>query len=598
MWPEAQNHPHDWRNHADSPQSFADRIASEQVELMYHLTPAPVWAGLGFAVVMALAVLNWVPATEAWGWLAANAAITWLRATETGRYRADVRRQERSGYWRRRYIVWMVVNCLVWAAMFFLFGQQVSGITFALILAGTVGIASVGVFTTFSVLSASLWFLGSLLGPVIVWFLWLGGSEGMAVAAGGLIYVAVLGLEAHRGQVRQSEMLRLRMENTAIAESRAQALALAEHSSQAKSRFLAVVSHEMRTPLNGIVGMSELIRDDASTDIQRQRADIVLSSASHLHRVIGDLLDLSRMEFDRLRLELSPFDPVLALREVTELLAPLASERGSHIHLVLSPDAPGHRLGDAARFKQVLHNLVGNAVKFTGSGAIQVSLDTSPHQLTVRVLDNGTGIEQSRREAIFEPFEQARPGAAFAREGTGLGLTIARRLARAMGGDVRCLDAPPVGPQGAHFEFTSEAPVATERISQDDAVGAAAALRGLVLVVDDNEVNALVAKAMLERLGLQTECTSDGSMALKRMTEHRFDAVLMDCRMPVLDGWQATRQWRQKEQGRRLPIIGVTANVSDEDRRACLDAGMDAFLGKPYRMEDLAAMLRKHLAAA
>lgn len=598
MWPEEKHHPSEWRSPADSAQSIADRIASEQVELMYRLTPIPVWIGLGFATVMALLALNWVPAAAALGWLAVNGCVSFVRATETGRYEADARRHQRSLYWRDRYIAWMVLNCLVWSAMFFLFGEHVGGLTFALILAGTVGIASVGVFTTFSVLPASLWFLASLLGPMVLWFLWLGGREGLAVAAGGLIYAAVLALEAHRSQARQAEMLRLRMENTAIAESRAQALALAEHSNQAKSRFLAVVSHEMRTPLNGIVGMSELIRDDASTEIQRQRADVVLRSASHLHRVIGDLLDLSRMEFGRLRLELSPFDPVLALREVTELLSPLASEKDSPIRLLLPAEAPGHRIGDSARFKQVLHNLVGNALKFNQRGAIAVVLDAKPGQLTVRVQDNGPGVERSRRDAIFEPFEQGGRAGASGREGTGLGLTIARRLARAMGGDVHCLDAPAEGPQGAHFEFTLQAPAAGVNTTQDLARTAAATLRGHVLVVDDNEVNALVAQAMLERLGVQAECAADGQVALDRMTEHRFDAVLMDCRMPLLDGWQATRLWRQREQGRRLPIIGVTANVSDEDRRACLDAGMDAFLGKPYRMEDLAATLSRHLAPA
>lgn len=206
----------------------------------------------------------------------------------------------------------------------------------------------------------------------------------------------------------------------------------------------------MRTPLNGIVGMSELIRDDAPDDRARHRIDVVLRSAEQLHRVIGDLLDLSRLELAR------------------------------------QPQSPA-----------------SNAPAQAGE-------------------------------------DPAAPSA-------------------------------------------------------DDAVPR---LRGRVLVVDDNEVNALVAQAMLARLGVQTDCVGDGDVALERLHSNRFDAVLMDCRMPRLDGWQATRRWRVQEQGRRLPIIGVTANVSDEDRLACFDAGMDAFLGKPYRLDDLAAVLRKHLAPA
>jgi CheY-like chemotaxis protein len=323
-----------------------------------------------------------------------------------------------------------------------------------LLLAGLVAVASVGVFTTFGVLAASLSFVLTLLGPLVLWFAWLGNTEGLAAAAGGVIYAAVLVQQARHSRARQADMLRLRLENAAIAEQRAQALALAEHASRAKSRFLAAMSHEMRTPLNGIVGMSELIRDDAPDDVQRERADVVLRSADQLHRVIGDLLDLAGM------------------------------------------------------------------------------------------------------------------------------------------------NTATLGPQGTAFEFQPSATPASEGRPETTAATPVRLLRGRVLVVDDNEVNALVAQAMLARLGLQTDCAGDGDVALERLLSDRFDAVLMDCRMPRLDGWQATRQWRVQEQGRRVPIIGVTANVSEEDRRACLDAGMDAFLGKPYHLDDLAAVLRQHLGPA
>lgn len=596
MWPDTNHHPGEWPEPAASPGNFAEHIAAEQLALMYRLTPAPVWAGLAFGAVMALLAFTMAALMPVLAWAAALLLVSLVRLRESRVFEADPQRLARTRHWLNRYLTWMLLYCLCWSAMFVLFGPHATGITFALILAGTVGIASVGVFTTFSVLKASLWFLVALLGPMILWFLWLGGTEGLAVASGGIIYAIVLGVEAKRSQERQAEMLRLRLENAAIAEDRARALALAEHSNRAKSRFLAAVSHEMRTPLNGIVGMTELIRDDTANDVLRHRADVVLRSAEHLHRVIGDLLDLSRMEFGRLRLELRPFDPVLALREVTELLAPLAGERGASI--LAHAAAGGLREGDEARVKQVLHNLIGNAVKFNGQGAIEVTLRTQGDELTYRIRDNGKGVVPERREAIFQPFEQSAPLGAAAREGTGLGLTIARRLARAMGGDVRCVDTPPGGPQGATFEFTLRAlPVAAAPL-QAPADMPLARLRGRVLVVDDNEVNALVAQAMLSRLGLQADSALDGDLALQRLGEERFDAVLMDCRMPRLDGWQATRRWRQQEHGRRLPIIGVTANVSDEDRRACLDAGMDGFLGKPFRIHDLASILRKHLAPA
>jgi CheY-like chemotaxis protein len=354
----------------------------------------------------------------------------------------------------------------------------------------------------------------------------------------------------------------------------------------------------MRTPLNGIVGMSELLRDEAATDGQRHRADVILRSADHLHRVIGDLLDLSRLEFGRLRLEASPYDPLQALREVVELLAPLAAERGLHLRVLPPTGEPGLRRGDASRVKQVLHNLLGNALKFTGQGDIEVVLEASPDDLRFMVRDRGPGVPHERRDSIFEPFEQGGEEQPAQRQGVGLGLTISRRLARAMAGDVRCTEPPSDWATGAQFEFTLRAepvPAAAALAEGSDAVPH---LRGRVLVVDDNEVNALVAQAMLARLGLETETAHDGHLALQTLQHNRFDAVLMDCRMPRLDGWQATRRWRSQELGRRLPIIGVTANVSAEDRRACLDAGMDAFLGKPYRIGELAAVLQRHLATA
>ena len=350
----------------------------------------------------------------------------------------------------------------------------------------------------------------------------------------------------------------------------------------------------MRTPLNGIVGMSELMRDEATSDTLRHRAGVVLHSAEHLHRVISDLLDLSRLEFDRLRLELAPFDAAQSLLEVTELLTPLAAERGLRLRTVL-PEAPlGLVMGDASRVKQVLHNLLGNALKFAGQGEIVVTLAREPAGLMFEVRDHGPGVPESQRATVFEPFEQGSDDAETQRQGAGLGLSISRRLARAMGGDVTLT---PAVPHGAVFTFSLQAaPAAAQAPLQ--AAPPVPRLRGRVLVVDDNEVNALVAQAMLARLGLQVESAADGLLALDALSRERFDAVLMDCRMPQLDGWQATRRWRKLERGRRLPIIGVTANVSTEDRRQCLDAGMDAHLGKPFHIAELAAVLQRHLAPA
>lgn len=594
MFPDTENHPPDWPPSVGSTWSVQDRIAYEQVALMYRLTPAPLMVGLGFVAIVVALLATKAPQSWLMAWAGIQVLISVIRATETGRFNADSRRHQRTNFWRRRYLLWMVINCLIWSAMLLAFGTYASGVTLALLVAGIIGVASVGVFAIFSVLAASLWFLAALLGPLIVWAVWRGGVEGLGSAAAGVIYAGLLAFEAYRSQARQAETLRLRLENTAIAEERARALALAEHSSQAKSRFLASVSHEMRTPLNGIVGMSELMRDEAATEAQRQRADVVLRSAEHLHRMIADLLDLSRLEFGRLRLESADFDPAQALRELVDLFAPLAAERGLHLSVSLPPPLSGRVVGDEARVKQVLHNLLSNAIKFSDQGEIIATLAPTAEGLIFTVQDSGPGIPPDRLEAIFQPFEQA--GDNPNQRSAGLGLTISRQLARAMGGDLNC---KPALPRGALFSFSfsaARAPATLGAIQEQPA--AVPQLRGRVLVVDDNEVNAQVARAMLARLGLKTEVAADGLQALQAMRSERYDAVLMDCRMPQLDGWQATRQWRSQEQGRRLPIIAVTANVTPEDRQQCQEAGMDAFLGKPFRIADLAAVLQRHLAPA
>jgi two-component system, sensor histidine kinase len=593
----------EWSSPARTAWVIEERIAYEQVALLHRLTPQPVWAGVGFGAIVTAYLWGAATRGAVLAWALALLLISVVRATDPQRFLADPHRQTRSRYWKRRYLLLMVPNTLVWACMVAVFGRWAEGLGFALLLGGALGVASVGVFTTFSVLAASLWFVGSLLVPQMLWALWQGSGAALAIAGGTAVYAGVLAMEGWRGYERQTEMLRLRLENAAIAEDRAKALTLAEHSNRAKSRFLAAVSHEMRTPLNGIVGMSELIRDEAPNEALRQRADIVLRSADHLHRVISDLLDISRMEAGRMRLERLPFDPHRVLQDVCELLAPLVSERGLQLsQRCLLP--PGMRvLGDASRVKQVLHNLLGNALKFTPSGRIVVELaagdPSAPGSLRYTVHDTGIGIEAARQQAIFEPFEQAAADADARGQGVGLGLTISRRLARAMGGDVVVESSPG---EGSRFTFTLAAAAAPPAALESEATAPPPQLRGHVLVVDDNDVNALVAQAMLQRLGVSAELARDGQHALDAMAQRRFDAVLMDCRMPRLDGYAATRRWRERElnsdQRRRLPIIGVTANVSAEDRRQCLDAGMDGFLGKPFRIGELATVLQQHLAPA
>ncbi len=554
----------DWSTPARSDWIVRERIAYERVAAMIVATPFPMFVGMAFALTCAVVLLRVAPAPAVLAWLLVLGALTVARVLQVRRFRSDRQRRARADHWERRYLMLLLPYGLAWSAMLLLAGPQVGGFVFSFVIVGLLGVASVGVYTLHSVFRAAVVWVLSIVLPVAAWCLWRGEFDSVVLALGTLLFTAAMLHEARRSSRLQVEMLRLRLENAAIADDRARALALAEQSSRAKTRFLATVSHEMRTPLNGIVGMSELLRDGAPDAQVRQRADHVLRSAEQLHRVIGDLLDLSRLEFGRLALDPAPFDPAQALREVLALAAPQAAERGLQLDMALDPALPRYVAGDAARVKQVLNSLLSNALRFTAAGRIEATLAPCPQGLRYTITDTGPGIAPERLATLFEPFDDAGADADRRRQGIGLGLTISRRLARAMNGDLVCESQPG---QGTRFVFTLQAPVVSQPLQPAPEDRPPPQLSGRVLVVDDNEVNALVAQAMLLRLGLASDIATDGEQALLQMARGVHDLVLMDCRMPTLDGWEATRRW-------------------------------DDFLPKPFRVQELATILRPFLPEA
>jgi signal transduction histidine kinase/CheY-like chemotaxis protein len=581
------------------------QLRARQVALLYQLTPLPALAGNGFvAVVVVLLLQSGVPAPWVAAWAAGLVASSLWRALESRRFFVDPHRHERTRAWQRRYLINMFLYCAGWSVMVPAFGDAVDSRGLAMLVAGHAGVAALGVFTTFSVRTASAGFLATVLTPLGLSFALDGGLTGWGAAASTLIYGVVLGFEAWRAHDRQTETSRLQLQLAETAAQAARAQARAEHADQAKSRFLATVSHEVRTPLNGILGLGELLHRDARQPEQQEQLALLLQSARHLHRMIGDLLDLSRMEVDRLPLQPAAFDPAEALHEVAELTRPQAAERGCTLVLKSAPMPAPALQGDAARVRQVLYNLLGNAIKYGAPGPVELGWQLQGARLRFEVADRGPGIPEAWAERVFEPFERI-PGDT---QGAGLGLAVSRRLARAMGGELTHHARP-----GGGTCFVLELPAAPATAAPGGNDLALPHLSGRVLVADDNDVNALVARAMLERLGLQVAVVADGHAALQQLQAESFDAVLMDVQMPLLDGREATRRWRAQERSRlpagaatataavavrRLPVIGLTANVGAAERQACLDAGMDAVLAKPCAMAELAAALQSRLPAA
>jgi signal transduction histidine kinase/ActR/RegA family two-component response regulator len=550
--------------------------------------------GVLFAAVVAGAVAGHVPAAWAWGWFWLKAAIAAVRVLQVRRFMADAGSATRLTGWMRSYYIWIGIDVVTWAAMLPLFGPGADPLTLTLLMCGLVGIPSLGIFTTVSHWALCVAYSSVCMGTMVVWFALRNQPGDAAVYLGSLIYLVLLIVESRRGNTHLVEMMRLRFENAALADERAAALEAAQASDTAKSRFLAMVSHEIRTPLNGILGMVQVLRGQQPDPRADHSLQVVENSARHLGRIIDDLLDLSRLDFSRMELQPAALNVRKVVTGVVEILEPLASRRGLEVAMRWHGDIPPWVIGDAARIGQVLHNLVGNALKFTNRGTVTLTVTAeAAGRLAIAVEDTGPGISEADQQRIFDAFE--RVGDVGLLPGTGLGLTIARRLAQAMDGDVTCESR--LG-QGSIFRFTFAAPTAPHGgpqvpLASGQTAGVQASAASPVLVVDDNEVNTLVARSMLDQLGVESDAAADGQQALTAMQQRRYAVVLMDCHMPVLDGWEATRRWRASETGDRLPIIGVTASAAPEDRQACLDAGMDEHLPKPYEQTALADLLMR-----
>lgn len=391
-----------------------------------------------------------------------------------------------------------------------------------------------------------------------------------------------------------------REQQQAIAEL-IQAREESEQANRAKSDFLAMMSHELRTPMNGVLGMLQLLETTSLSDEQAEYAALATESTEHLLKVINDILDFSRIERGALELETIPFNLLELLQGSVQVFQHSALQRGLELQLDSQPGLEQLEMrGDPTRIRQILVNLIGNALKFTEDGGIRVEtrwqpLDEQVLWFTCAVHDSGIGIANERLEHMFDAFQQADTSISRRYGGTGLGLPIARTLAERMGGTLRAESQV-----GAGSVFTLEIPLPFRRRSEQAQAGERQTLGNgdgqPVLLVEDNPVNQTVIEAMLRSLGYRVSLVGDGQQALQSFAQHDYAAILMDCRLPVMDGYEATRQIRLQPAGQRIPIIALTANALQGDREACLAAGMNDYLAKPFKRADLQHILQRWLA--
>jgi len=612
------------------------RIVAAQVALLYAQARMSLAATVVVAMVLALVERHAVPPSQVVAWLGGVMGVTAGRALLCVAYARAAPPAGRVAVWGRAFIVgaaaaggtWGMAGLLLFSAT-----STVHQLALALILCG---LAAGGVAPLSALRGAVTGFLVPLLLPVAARFLVVGGELSLAIGGLLVLFLVVMVAAAWRNHATLATSLRLQEENgllverlrlqarhMAAAHERLQgeiaerqrrhrelqeALEAAEEATRIKSQFVANMSHEIRTPMSGVLGMTELLLKGDLTPRQRHLADTVHRSGEALLELINNILDFSKSEAGKLHLEEVDFDLGRTVEGVVETFADAARAKGLALTSHLSASLPPSLRGDPTRMRQLLTNLIANAIKFTERGEVAVVVaaeatagtTAGTTEVRVEVRDTGIGIPAEAQVAIFDAFSQADGSTTRRFGGTGLGLAICRQLAELMGGAIDVESRPGAG---STFWFTARlAPPAGDGEAEAAALPAAPATarrRGRILVAEDNPVNQEVAAAMLDALGHQVVVVADGEEAVAAVAEGGFDLCLMDCQMPEMDGFAATAAIRAAEpEGDHLPIIAITAHAVAGDRDRCLAASMDDYLSKPFTERELAAMVDRWLGPA
>lgn len=575
-------------------------VADEQLRMVWAHAAAGTVLATVFAVLMAFHFREAVGATLVDIWIGIKILVAAIRVAQAQAFR----REGSAGgeAWRRRTYALLALDGLIFGiAGFALVGLDHP--TAALSIASLCGIACVAAFGLQVDRLATAAYIGPIILPTAVGCFFRGDAFGFYCGAGLTLFMLQAHISASRSAVRLAEVFLLRKHAARISAERSDALALAQRQSAAKSQFLGTVSHELRTPIHGMLGVARLVHVESTDPLVKHRMELVESSGTHLLSLVTDLIDVSRIDSGQMRVHRIVFDLYSEIERVADIYAVRAAEKGLAFTLDSALTGPTWVVGDPARTRQVLHNLLGNAVKFTNEGWIQlgVSLGEKPGDVTFRIRDTGIGISEEDQKTVFDAFRQIAPKAEGRRQGTGLGLTIAHEIAQLLNGHIALRSKPGFG---SIFEFSLRLDPAAEPPSQPaGATSIAQEEEGgfRILVVEDNDVNFLIASSMLANLGHQVERAVDGADAVKRALRDidRPELILMDCMMPGMDGFDATRSIRTQELAMglsRVPIIALSAIVDEEMGQRAIACGMDDTLGKPFSNDDLRRAIRPWLA--
>ena len=581
---------------APLPADVNRQVAAEQLRLIYEHMTVGTFVATVFGLMLVVHLHGRVPLGPLLGWAGLKVGVALPRILQSRLYR--LRGRPGTAAWQRWTLGLLAVDGACWGlGGAWLMGGATDMV--AVVAASLCCVASVATFGLQVRLGATAAYVVPMIAPTALALLWRDDRFGLFAGVGLLLFLGLMLSTARRSEKRLAEVFALRFLTDRISAERAQALELAQRQSAVKTKFLTAMSHELRTPLHGILGLTRVTRAHQHDEKLRHRLGLIEHSGEHLLQLINDLLDMSRIEAGRIELHESSFDLQAEVDELVDIYLVRTQEKGLLFNAAVDLPVPCWVMGDVTRLRQVLHNLLGNALKFTERGSIELRVQRSgAARVEFSVQDTGEGIAQADLAHIFDPFWQAGQTPLQRASGSGLGLSIARDIAQAMGGHIHC--ASELG-RGSVFVLNLpllmvDPPGDLAQRESGWMVGDISLLPGHVLLVEDNEVNALVVQAMLSRSGCEVQHVTNGEEAVRLATlgGRRPNVVLMDCQMPVLDGLEATRRIRALEQRlglSRVPIVALTANTSSDDRLECERAGMDQFLGKPFTEKELLAAI-------